>query len=104
MILIIAVNSNGTHSWVGFFHDRDWDNQTYKDEVFGAIEKTFRKLRIKNRHPITITEISNVEPRTGQTKQIGKAEGHALQRSRQGGLGKREALIQAVTNAYRSRN
>lgn len=101
MILTIYVNSNGTHSWAGFFHDIDWKNKEYRKEVDDAVLKTFRKLKLKNIHPVTITEVTDVEPRTGQTKQIGKAQSNALQPRPKGRLAERKALIQSVADAYK---
>ena len=102
MILAIYVNTDGTHSWMGFFHDRDWDNPKYREEVDRAAKKTFQNLKLKKIQPITITEVRDVEPRTGQMKQASTKTGNALQRGRT--LGKREELIRTVADAYKPRD
>lgn len=101
MKLIIAVNTLGTSTWMGYFHDRDWDVKEYRDEVYKAIKETFRF--IKKIDPITITEIDDVRPEKGQTKQVPEKAGYALKRKSRGaqdGLAERKSLIQSVSDAY----
>lgn len=99
MKLIVAVNTLGTSTWMGYFHDRDWAVQKYQDEVCDAIKQTFRF--IKEIEPITITEIDDVRPQKGQTKQVPEKAGYALKRGHEEGLAEREELIRTVGNAYK---
>lgn len=59
MKLVIAVNSNGTHTFSSYEHEADWNNPEYRKAWDYACEKTFRKLRKDNRYPITITEFDD---------------------------------------------
>lgn len=102
MILAIYVNTDGSHTWMGFFHELDWDNPKYRKEVDDAAKKTFQNLKLKKIQPITVTEVRDVQPRNGQTKQVPAKEGHALQQGRS--LDEREALIRTVSDAYQPRN
>lgn len=56
-VLVIAVNTNGTHIFASYEWKQDWENPEYRKAWEYAAEKTFRKLRKVNRYPITITEV-----------------------------------------------
>lgn len=102
MILVIYVNTTGKNYWAGYFHERDWDNQKYKDEIDKAARKTFSNAKLRRINPITITEVRDVQPGDGQTKQAGKAKGYALQRRRP--LAERQKLIRSVAETYQPRD
>lgn len=56
-LLLVAVNTNGTHVFASYEWKQDWANPEYRSAWEYAAEKTFRKLRKVNRYPITVTEI-----------------------------------------------
>lgn len=88
---------------MGYFHDRDWAVQKYQDEVCDAIKQTFRFIR--EIEPITITEIDDVRPQKGQTKQIPQKTSLKVDESweqHQASLAiRREDAVRAVSDAYK---
>lgn len=57
MILVIATTQDGKFTKILTEHDNDWVVPRYREAVYDALGKVFRRLRRPNKYPLTIMEV-----------------------------------------------